>query len=132
MLPLLLTIAYVELCLSLTLSLSPGTSLDQTDKEGLTALSWGCLKGKLQLVRELMERGAAITHADRSGRTALDLAAFCGDPEVVRRQKKVALKWELIIIPRYNNNKESCRKKASSLLKNICKKQKLWYIGKAC
>ncbi len=30
-----------------------------------------------------MERGAATTHADRSGRTPLDLAAFCGDPEVV-------------------------------------------------
>lgn len=63
--------------------LSPGASLDQTDKEGLTALSWACLKGKLQLVRELVDRGAATTHADRSGRTPLDLAAFCGDPEVV-------------------------------------------------
>uniref|UniRef100_A0A674PE28 Tetratricopeptide repeat, ankyrin repeat and coiled-coil containing 2 n=1 Tax=Takifugu rubripes TaxID=31033 RepID=A0A674PE28_TAKRU len=64
--------------------LPPGASLDQTDKEGLTALSWACLKGKLQLVRELVDRGAATTHADRSGRTPLDLAAFCGDPEVVQ------------------------------------------------
>lgn len=53
------------------------------DREGLTALSWACLKGQLGLVRELVERGAATTHADRSGRTPLDLAAFCGDPEVV-------------------------------------------------
>lgn len=60
-----------------------GASLDQTDREGLTALSWACLKGKLQLVKELVERGAATSHADRSGRTPLDLAAFCGDPEVV-------------------------------------------------
>lgn len=60
-----------------------GASLEQTDREGLTALSWACLKGKLQLVRELVERGTATTHADRSGRTPLDLAAFCGDPEVV-------------------------------------------------
>lgn len=64
--------------------LSAGASLDQTDREGLTALSWACLKGKLQLVKELVDRGAATTHADRSGRTPLDLAAFCGDPEVVR------------------------------------------------
>lgn len=66
------------------LSLLPGSSLEQTDREGLTALSWACLKGKLQLVRELVERGTTTTHADRSGRTPLDLAAFCGDPEVVR------------------------------------------------
>lgn len=65
-------------------SVSPGSSLEQTDREGLTALSWACLKGKLQLVRELVERGTTTTHADRSGRTPLDLAAFCGDPEVVR------------------------------------------------
>lgn len=62
----------------------PGASLEQTDREGLTALSWACLKGKLQLVRELVERGTTTTQADRSGRTPLDLAAFCGDPEVVR------------------------------------------------
>lgn len=35
------------------------------------------------MVRELVERGAATTHADRNGRTPLDLAAFCGDPDVV-------------------------------------------------
>lgn len=67
--------------------LSAGASLDQIDKEGLTALSWACLKGKLQLVKELVDRGAATTHADRSGRTPLDLAAFCGDPEVVRKMQ---------------------------------------------
>lgn len=69
---------------SLPPSLSPGASLDQPDREGLTALSWACLKGQLPLVKELVERGAATTHADRSGRTPLDLAAFRGDPEVVR------------------------------------------------
>lgn len=74
---------YTELTPSASLSVFPGASLDQTDREGLTALSWACLKGKLQLVRELVERGAATIHADRSGRTPLDLAAFCGDPEVV-------------------------------------------------
>lgn len=78
---------------SLVLGLSPfpGASLDQTDREGLTALSWACLKGKLPLVRELVERGAATSHADRSGRTPLDLAAFCGDPEVVRKADAVVV-----------------------------------------
>lgn len=60
-----------------------GASIDQNDKEGLTALSWACLKCQFPLVRELVERGAAIDHADRSSRTPLDLAAFSGDPEVV-------------------------------------------------
>lgn len=55
------------------------------DKEGLTALSWACLKGHLPLVRALVEKGAATAHADKSGRTPLDLAAFYGDSEVVSR-----------------------------------------------
>lgn len=54
------------------------------DKEGLTALSWACLKGHLPVVRALVENGAATDHADKNGRTPLDLAAFYGDAEVVR------------------------------------------------
>lgn len=53
------------------------------DKEGLTALSWACLKGHLPVVRYLVEGGAATDHADKNGRTPLDLAAFYGDSEVV-------------------------------------------------
>lgn len=53
------------------------------DKEGLTALSWACLKGHLAVVRCLVESGAATDHADKNGRTPLDLAAFYGDSEVV-------------------------------------------------
>lgn len=53
------------------------------DKEGLTALSWACLKGHLPVVRCLVESGAATDHADKNGRTPLDLAAFYGDSEVV-------------------------------------------------
>ncbi|GAA6091861.1 protein TANC2 isoform X1 [Tachysurus ichikawai] len=55
-----------------------------TDKEGLTALSWACLKGHLPVVRLLVERGAATDHADKNGRTPLDLAAFYGDADVVQ------------------------------------------------
>lgn len=73
-------------CLSSLTSATPptGASLALMDKEGLTALSWACLKGHLPLVRALVERGAATAHADKSGRTPLDLAAFYGDSEVVR------------------------------------------------
>lgn len=53
------------------------------DKEGLTALSWACLKGHLSVVRSLVDNGAATDHADKNGRTPLDLAAFYGDAEVV-------------------------------------------------
>lgn len=53
------------------------------DKEGLSALSWACLKGHLPIVRFLVESGAATDHADKNGRTPLDLAAFYGDSEVV-------------------------------------------------
>lgn len=53
------------------------------DKEGLTALSWACLKGHLPVVRCLVESGAATDHADKNGRTPLDLSAFYGDSEVV-------------------------------------------------
>lgn len=59
------------------------------DKEGLTALSWACLKGHLPVVRCLVESGAATDHADKNGRTPLDLAAFYGDSEVVSVAKSV-------------------------------------------
>uniref|UniRef100_A0AAY4CNF8 Tetratricopeptide repeat, ankyrin repeat and coiled-coil containing 2a n=1 Tax=Denticeps clupeoides TaxID=299321 RepID=A0AAY4CNF8_9TELE len=52
--------------------------------EGLTALSWACLKGHLRVVRCLVEKGAATDHTDKNGRTVLDLAAFYGDADVVQ------------------------------------------------
>lgn len=63
------------------------------DKEGLTPLSWACLKGQKSVVELLVERGAQIDHTDKHGRTPLDLAAFYGDADIVRReyrQKKIS------------------------------------------
>lgn len=56
------------------------------DKEGLTPLSWACLKGQKSVVELLVERGAQIDHTDKNGRTPLDLAAFYGDADIVRRE----------------------------------------------
>lgn len=53
------------------------------DKEGLTPLSWACLKGQKNVVQFLVEKGAVIDHTDKNGRTPLDLAAFYGDAEIV-------------------------------------------------
>uniref|UniRef100_A0A3P8VF95 Tetratricopeptide repeat, ankyrin repeat and coiled-coil containing 2 n=1 Tax=Cynoglossus semilaevis TaxID=244447 RepID=A0A3P8VF95_CYNSE len=74
----------VFVCSAITFFFVIGASLSLTDKEGLTALSWACLKGHLPVVRCLVENGAATDHADKNGRTPLDLAAFYGDSEVVQ------------------------------------------------
>lgn len=60
-----------------------GASLTSMDKEGLTPLSWACLKGHKNVVQFLVEKGAVIDHTDKNGRTPLDLAAFYGDAEIV-------------------------------------------------
>lgn len=57
------------------------------DKEGLTALSWACLKGHREVVQYLVEKGATTDQTDKNGRTPLDLAAFYGDADIVSRTK---------------------------------------------
>lgn len=61
----------------------PGASLSSTDQEGLTALSWACMKGQKCAVRLLVEAGADLNQVDRQGRTPLDLAALNGDADSV-------------------------------------------------
>lgn len=60
-----------------------GAVLSSLDKEGLSALSWACLKGHRAVVQFLVEEGAEIDQMDKNGRTPLDLAAFYGDAETV-------------------------------------------------
>ena len=48
--------------------------IEAKDKEGLTALIWGCAKGKVETVKYLLKHGAEINAVDKKGRTALDLA----------------------------------------------------------
>jgi len=47
-------------------------------------LIWACAKGKIETAKFLLEHGANVNHADKTGRTPLDLAAYQGDPEVVQ------------------------------------------------
>lgn len=62
-----------------------GATISSVDKEGLTALSWACLKGHREVVQYLVEKGATTDQTDKNGRTPLDLAAFYGDADIVSR-----------------------------------------------
>lgn len=68
----------------------PGVSLSTADQEGLTALSWACLKSQKGTAKLLVEAGADLNLPDRQGRTPLDMAALNGDAETVglKIQKK--------------------------------------------
>lgn len=58
------------------LFLDKGSILESRDKEGLTALCWACVRGRLSAVQNLIDRGADVNTSDNTGRTPLDLAAF--------------------------------------------------------
>lgn len=76
---------YVNMKTLMTIVCLKGASLTSMDKEGLTPLSWACLKGHKNVVQFLVEKGAVIDHTDKNGRTPLDLAAFYGDAEIVNK-----------------------------------------------
>ncbi|CAB1346683.1 unnamed protein product, partial [Coregonus sp. 'balchen'] len=71
---------------------SLGASLTSMDKEGLTPMSWACLKGHKNVVQflvekgavhYLVEKGAVIEHVDYSGMRPLDRAIGCRNTSVV-------------------------------------------------
>jgi len=55
----------------------------ETDCSGYTALIDASEKGEVKTVKFLLEKGAKVNAEDKSGKTALDYAAFYGRPEVV-------------------------------------------------
>ena len=58
------------------LLLDSGAVIEDTDKEGLTALGWACVRGRLGTVQCLIDKEADVNTCDKIGRTPLDLAAF--------------------------------------------------------
>ncbi len=58
-------------------------NLDNTDKDGKTALMYACLSGHKDLVAMLLNAGADATNADVDGKTPLMVACRRGDKEIV-------------------------------------------------
>lgn len=87
----------------MTLVCLEGASLTSMDKEGLTPLSWACLKGHKNVVQFLVEKGAVIDHTDKNGRTPLDLAAFYGDAEIVRDIALNSINLSLVKTSKHTN-----------------------------
>lgn len=61
-----------------------GSDISFQDCEGMTALNWACLRGKLQAAQCLLDNGANINHSNKLGRSPLDLAAFQGNPALTQ------------------------------------------------
>lgn len=68
-----------------------GSDLSKQDSEGLTALGWACVRGRAQAAQVLLDRGAEINQADKTGRIPLDLAAVQGNPTLVQVIIKILL-----------------------------------------
>ena len=66
-----------------------GATVVALDRDKMTALSWACLRGHLVCVQVLLDGGCEINHADKYGRTPLDLAAEKGHFRVVQVRKKI-------------------------------------------
>ena len=58
--------------------------MNTSDRRGLTPLIWASASGNAELVRQLLESGAAVDRRANDGTTALMLASANGFTEVVR------------------------------------------------
>ena len=67
--------------------LGSGANIDATDhiyQSGRTALHYAALSGHIEVVKVLVERGAAINTTDHADRTVLHEVALSGHVEVVK------------------------------------------------
>ncbi len=55
--------------------LDAGARVDETDDDGITALSWAAISNRVELARLLIQRGADVNHVDKKGMTPLLYAA---------------------------------------------------------
>ena len=55
--------------------LDAGARVDETDDDGITALSWAAISNRVDLARLLIQRGADVNHVDKKGMTPLLYAA---------------------------------------------------------
>jgi len=49
----------------------------------MTALSWACLRSRLEAAQLLLDRGSDVNHSDRTGRSPLDLGSFQGSSALI-------------------------------------------------
>lgn len=63
---------------------SPGANVEHEDTDGMTALTWASMRGRMQAAQCLLDHGALINCADKTGRSPLDLAAAQGNPNLVQ------------------------------------------------
>jgi ankyrin repeat protein len=61
-----------------------GANVHHQDEEGLTALSWACLRGHYHACETLLAHGSNINHEDINGRMPIDMASFYGDVQLVQ------------------------------------------------
>jgi ankyrin repeat protein len=55
--------------------LDAGEKVNETDNDGITALSWAAIANRIDMARLLIERGADVNHVDQKGMTPLLYAA---------------------------------------------------------
>jgi len=63
--------------------LAKGHTVDATDDKGATVLHWAAIKGRAEIVRDLVKRGANLNARDNNWATPLHIAADLGHVQIV-------------------------------------------------